>query len=117
MPALLGVTCQLTCQISVEPLPLWGICGDALALPWADGPRADSQHLALLFYLSLLSDSTKTHNGNSPAKATDINQYVQLTSIPVDLTILLAQQETQHHEPRRPPPRTAIHTLRTRKQQ
>ena len=68
-------------------------------------------------YLSYTSHSTKNHNGQCSAKATDIIQYDQLTTTPVDLTILLAQQETKHHEPRRPPPSTAIHTLRTRQQQ
>ena len=88
-----------------------------LPLPWTDGPRAGSQHLTMLFYLSYTSDSTKTNDGECPTKATDINRYRELITTSVGPTILLAQQETKHHEPRRPPPGTAFHTLRTRQQQ
>jgi hypothetical protein len=114
---LLGVTCQWKGQCGAPSILGYLRGCPCLALPWADGPRADSQHLALSFYLSNSSDSTKPHNGMCPAKATDTNQYSQLITIQVDLTILLAQQETKHDQPRRPPPGTALHTLRTRQQQ
>ena len=100
---------------SVEPLPFWGIAGIALPLDgWALSRISTS---CSVVYHSYTSDSTKRHNGKRPAKATEIKQHKQLITIPVDLTILLAQQETKHHQPRRPPPRTALHTLRTRQQQ
>ena len=100
---------------SVEPLLFWGIAGIALALGgWASSRLSTS---CSVVYLSYTSDSTKTNNGECLAQATDVKQYRQLIVTSVDLTILLAQQETKHHEPRRPPPSTAIHTLRTRQQQ
>lgn len=100
---------------SVEPLLFWGIAGIALPLDGCASSRLSTS--CSVVYLSNSSDSTNTNNGRLLAKATDIFGYRELTTISVDLTILLAQQETKHHEPRRPPPGTAIHTLRTRQQQ
>lgn len=109
------------CSVShVNEMPVWSPFHSGvlrgLPFPWTDGPRAGSTSCSVVC-LSYTSNSTTTNNGKSLAKRTDISQYTQLTTIPVNLTILLAQQETKHYEPRRPPPGTAIHTLRTRQQQ
>ena len=102
-------------RASVEPLPFWGIAGIALPLNgWASSRISTSCSVVCLSYTS---NSRTTNDGKSLANCTDMSQYTKLTTIPVNLTILLAQQETKHHEPRRPSPGTAIHTLRTRQQQ
>ena len=103
----LGVTCQTA-----------GKCGAPSVLGYLRGWPLPWRLASSLFSTSYLvshlyhsSDSTNTNNGRGHARSPKGIHDRQLTTIPVDLTILLAQQETKHHEPRRPPPGTTVYTL------
>jgi hypothetical protein len=92
------------------PFRFWGICGEGtlerVPQPW---------EVAFRLYFNYTSCTTRsTMVGVAITRSIE---RTQLTTVPVDLTLLLTQQETKYHEPRRSPPGTTIHTLRARQQQ
>lgn len=101
---LLGVTCQK------KVWRRFGVFrGDRL------GERASIPTLNIV-PRRLSSWSDHDQDGRYYLKATH-SKFIQLITFPVDLTLLLAQQETQFHEPRRSPPGTTVHAIRSRQQQ